>query len=97
MDSLLPGPIKGRMVLDGDVGRIRCESNGVLPQDKGLLVVDTVLVSDEQVTPLLPGRLVLQILVNTESLVGKEVGVCERHGKFKRQVGRGVRNRGKSN
>ena len=96
MDSLVPGPIKARAALDCDVGWIRCEGDGILPQDEGLLMVDPVLTSDEQVTPLSPGQLVFNILVNIQGLVGKEVGVCKGHGKFKRQVGREVRDVGKS-
>ena len=83
--------------MNGYVGRMRCESDRVLPQDKGLLVVDMVLVGDEQVTPLLSDGLVLHILVNIESLVSKEVGMCKGYGKFRRQVGREVGNMGKSN
>ena len=59
-------------------------------------MVDPVLVSDIQVTPLLPGGLVLNILINVESLIGREVGVCEGHGKYRRQVGREVGDMGKS-
>ena len=90
MDSLVPGTIEARVALDGYVGWIRCEGYGVLPQDKGLLVVSPILTSDEQITPLPPGRLVFDILVDIESLVGKEVSMCKGHGEFKRQVGREV-------
>ena len=90
MDSLVPGPIKGRAALDGNVGGIWCESDGILSQDKGLPVVDPILASDKQVTPLLPDRLVLNILVSIENLVGKEVGMCKGHSRLKRQIGREV-------
>ena len=67
MDSLVPGPIEARAVLDGNVGGIWCEGYGVLPQDKSLLVVDLILMSNVQVTPLSSGRLVLHILVHVET------------------------------
>ena len=97
VNPLVPGSIKSQTVLNGYVGWIWCKGYGVLPQDKGLLVVDPVLMSYEQVTPLLPGRLVFNVLVNVESLVGKEVGMCKGHGKFKKQIGREVGDMGKSN
>ena len=83
--------------MDSYVGWIWCEGHRVLPQDKGLLVVDLILLGDIQVAPLFPGRLVFNILVNIESLIGKEVGMCKGHGKFRREVGREVGDMGKSN
>ena len=82
--------------MNGDVGRVWCEGYRVLPQYEGLLMVNPVLVSDVQVTPLLPGRLVFNALVNIESLVGEEGSVLERHGRCKRQIGREVGEMGKS-
>ena len=96
MDSLVPGPIKARAALNCYVGWIRCEGYGVLPQDEGLLMMDLVLTSDIQVIPFPPGRLVFNVLVDVQSLVGEECGMLERHGKFKRQVGREVGDMGKS-
>ena len=83
--------------MDSYVGGVWCEGYGILSQDKGLLVLDPILASDVQVAPLLPGRLVFHILIDVESLVGKKGGVCEGHGKFRRQVGREVGDMGKSN
>ena len=96
MDSFVPGPIEARAASDCDVGQIWCEGYGVLPQDEGLLMVDPVLTSDEQVAPLPPGRLVFDVLVNVESLVGKEGSVLKRHGRCRRQIGREVGDMGKS-
>ena len=62
-------------MLDCNVGGIRCEGYRVLPQDECLLMMNPVLASDKQVTPLPPGLMVFNILVNIGGLVGKEVGV----------------------
>ena len=96
MSSLVPGPIKARVVLNGNVGGIRCEGNRILPQDEGLLMMDPILASDVQITPFPPGRLVFDILVEIKSLVGEELGMCKGHGRFERQVGREVGDVGKS-
>ena len=96
MDPLVPGSVKTRAALDCDVGGIWCEGYGVLPQDKGLLMMDPVLTGDIQVAPLPPGRLVFDVLINVESLVGKKGSVLERHGRCRRQIGREVGDMGKS-
>ena len=46
MNPLVLGSIESQMALNGDVGRVWCESYWVLPQDKGLLMVDLILTSD---------------------------------------------------